>query len=417
MSSVKVSVACVFVLVALSLLAAVPAQAVESEWLVEGKTLSESLSVSLVSKPVSLLVPPLGITIECKKAEGSGTIFKGGSEELKATLTLCTVVKLEACKVESLVLGIKTKMISAGNAYYDKAESSKEGTPLTKVVIKGAECPIAPKNKEASVTGAFATEITPKEEFEPPLKFSEKISAVVNSALKEEKGSELSLKYGSSTAYFSGEFVPPLNPQRRSQQAPFTRLCDIAMTVCGGIGTPYPANTVIEAVAETEVSFILGSVPIVIATCELSEFEVETLSAGGAPLTATVSVAPEGLIFRECFKSGGGECFVSAVGLPYELLFIGTGGATGYASLRNPVFEIECGAMKCIYGKVDIRFQIMGGAPLKYRVEPQVLQLETGSAEACVGTGRWEAAFPGGPVFYKAIFPPEPPEKAIFVTG
>jgi hypothetical protein len=411
MSSVKVSVVGIFALMALSMLAAGPAQAFESEWMIEGETLSESKKVSLVSKPVSLSVPSLSITIECKKAEGSGTIFKGGTEELKATLTSCTVAKLEACKVESLVVEAKLEMIYTGSVYYDKVESPKEGTPLSTVVIKGTECPLSSKNKEGVVKGAFSAETSLKEELEPPLKFAQKTSEKVNAALKEEEKSELSLKYNESTAYFSGEFVPPLNipPNNRLQQVPFTRLCEVQVGFCGG-GSIYPQNTLVQTGSEGAVTFRLGTTPVIEATCAESEFEAKTNFAGGAPLVGTSPLL--GLEFNNC-----GGCSSVAVGMPYVVQFVTTGGGNGYVIVRKPSFKIVCGGKTCVYGATEIPFWITGGAPAKFKVDPQILQKEMGSDAACVGVGNWEMPLPtGGPMFYK-VFNPKPTEKGLWVTG
>jgi hypothetical protein len=390
------------------------AHATESEWMLDGSTLTEleksEASVSLVSKPVTLTVPSKSLTIECKKDEGSGKIFKGGTQELKATLTGCTVAKSEACKVESLVLNVKTKMISAGDVYYEKIEAAKEGSPITTVVIKGEKCT---QPKETAVKGSFAAEISMEELAEPPMKFSEKLSETVNKELKAEGESELSLSFGESAAHFVGEFVPPpILPPRQEEPLPFTRLCDTKGATCAGLHI-YPANTPFVALSQVTINFRMGTSPVIETNCSTSGFEAETTAISGAPLPATTS--GEGWDFVPCSED---KCTVTSLGMPYALKFFALNYGDGVILVKEPSFKIVCGGKTCVYGLSRMRLVVGGGKggtePAQLVLPPTALEPKAGSDAACVNNGNVEQAPPtGGAAFYKVV----DPTGALFFTG
>jgi len=68
----KILTVFILAMVVLGLAESGTAQAFESSWMIEGEPIAGSQEVSLVSKPVTLSVPFLGIAIECEEAGPPG---------------------------------------------------------------------------------------------------------------------------------------------------------------------------------------------------------------------------------------------------------------------------------------------------------------------------------------------------------
>jgi hypothetical protein len=411
MKAFKVALASMLAIAAMSAIATAGAQAAESEWMIGTQTLAElSLSeeqISLSGGPVSLSVPSKGITVECKTAEKSDKIIKGGSEELTMSLTKCEVVKLTACKVsEPLVLESKSSFVLAGGLAYQKMEALKEGKPLATVVLTGKECALA---EHTEVTGSVVGEISLEEHVKQPLKFSEKISKTANAALKEEAQPELALLFGKQAAFLSGELSSALSGKNigmEFQDVPITRLCKTnppPNNVCGG--GVWGINEPLKMEQAEKMKFTLpGGTSFV---CDESKFAGTVSQNAGDPLLASFTSAS----FTTCKTAGNVACSVMPEGLPYtvQLKAITNAPANmGIMKILNPKFKAGCtGGAMCLFEGIFIVFKITGGAPAKIARDPTSL---VNLAGACIGTLTWEGVAASKEIEYKFTAPGTPPE-------
>ncbi len=392
------------------LIAVGAAWAFETEWLVEGKSLSEleveKEEITLTSKPVALLVPSLELEIECETSEGSGAITQGGGEEFEATLSGCST-NVKFCEVEPIVVSVKTKVIYTGEAFYYEVVPIESEAPIATIHFTGGLCFLP---SEATVEGAFAAEFSQEEELEPPLKFSEAISKTVNAALSEEEEPELTLQFGEKdTAYFSGEFVPPLTVQPR-REFPGTQLCEIKVGFCP-TGKAHASKTWIEAGSNAAVEISWG-VPLIKAECPESEFRTKTLATIGAPLLATT--ANTDITFERCNNG----CSITPIGMPYVVHIVTTGGGNGQILVRELSLLIACGGQECVFGTKEAFFGVTGGGPesaefAKLSLVPQWLYKEEGSEKECPEKAVWQK-FGGGTLSFMVT---QPEEKDLYVTG
>ncbi len=359
---------------------------------------------------MSIFVPGLKTTLECKKGEASGKILEGGKDEITTKFTTCEIVKTPTCKVsEPLTVSTKFKMIEAGESYYPDFEALKEGSPLATIVLTGKECTLPAESK---LTGAVAAEILLEEEAEQEkLKFSEAISSAANKSLKEGSEAELKLLFGKETASVSGEFVPPIREQAKRPWRPavFTRLCSEREPRCPEFVNPpviYDTGTEIEIenVVQNKFVYKVGAntkEPI----CNTSFLHGPTTSAGAAPLRAEFLVVG----FFEC---GGGACTVEAGATPFPIRFEATGMGRGTMTILKPSFQITCEGVACVYQASRMIFKVLPGVAPELESGPQPMVKTAGSAETCSATAKWEGiAMVGGKLWYE-IAP-----KPLYVTS
>jgi len=274
----------------LGLLPVGSAQAVKSEWMIEGKTISElklkeeEEKDSLVGGSLSLSVPSKKFTIECKEVKGTGEIDKGGFGELSASLSKCEIPAVKTCKVsEPLTLTAKYTTLETGGKYYAKVEGVG-GKPLMTVVLLNEECPLPPK---AEVKGSVAAEFSFQPSKKQSLKFSESISKKVNEALVKEKSAELQLTYGLSLAFLGGESILELSGGNKGLEWSLvmgTQLCNqrpAAGTNACAPGQVWEAGTFVEAKQLTGMKFTFGMLE---TTCATSNFQGNTKEMQGTPL-------------------------------------------------------------------------------------------------------------------------------------
>ncbi len=369
---------------------AASAQALEAQWTIAGESLAElTLKEEKVSsageKSMSLSIPGLKATVECKKASTSGKIFESGTDELTTTYTSCEVVKNAACKVsEPMVMETKFKVIEVGGQYYDELEALKEGKPLTTVLITGKECTLPAESK---LTGAVVADTPPEEAKEEPLLFSEAISNTVNKALKEESKAELKLSFGTQAAYLSGESIEALSGANAGKEWDLvvrTKLCPNNENACAA-GTNYGSGTVLKFEnAEVNVLFrySLSGVEKEVS-CNVSKMEGKTTFGVGSPLLNGIFTT---LTFQEC---AGGVCSVTAATSAYKIQFGTTGLGDGLMTMRFPQFKVVCFGKTCVYGAWILRFSVEGG-PFAYAYAPRLpIGKETGDA-ACSAFGTME---------------------------
>jgi hypothetical protein len=356
------------------------------EWRIESETLLERKlkeeNVSLVSKPIALLVPGFGLTITCEKAEGGGKIFEGGSSEFKATLKTCTtkVEKAEkTCSVsEPVVMEGKAQRIFAGKNTYEKLEP--KGKALAIIKLTGAECFLPEKTE---VTGSIAGEVPSTEQAELPLKFSTKISETANKELKSEEKPELKLAFGKQSASLSGEITSKLsgaNAKKNFQIGVLARLCMFIEPNCPF--SEYVLTTPLEVRNISPLKFEYGLVEVV-----CSEFVLEgaTQARDFNPVGSFASATVESCSWE------GEECTVIPLELPFKMDAerppIVTG--NGFFSLWGPnlstdfKFKIVCGEKTCIYGRLGAQMTYTGGGPGVADVPRMALFREEGSEPSC----------------------------------
>jgi hypothetical protein len=404
MKSLKMVVFGLLGIVAIGAMAALA----HAEWNVEDRTLTElKLSeekLTISGGPVTLAGPKLGFTLECGKASGSGSIFKGGSDEYAISLTTCKVVGSAACKVvEPVTLKVKSELVH-GNGYYEKIVPAKEGAPLATVSIEGKECALAKENK---ITGSVAAEILPEEGTTRKLKTSEKFSKTI-----AEEGGKYELLVGTALAYMTAEFSMELSGSHAGGEwfnALNTKLCDrsAVMDQCPA-GKLWLEGSVIYLKGEGTMKFEVG---IGKFECTGTVMEGTTHFDEGDPLFGVL----ENVVFSGC--SGG--CEMKAIGLPFQVSFedraVGGGRFILYlAGLPGtPSFEAKCGTKVCKYGQTaGIHFtRFDGSSPAKLLAGPIFFKEEEGTEIGCATTGKWYGPTGGGVTLIAES--PSP----LFVTG
>jgi len=357
----KAIVVCLLGVLAISAFTAGSAWALESEWWVKNKALSglspSEEEISLTDLPVSLAVPSLEATIECKKSKSSGKIIKGGTNEITLSLSECKVTTMKTCKVsEPVTLKAKTEMIAANGTLYDKAVPLEKEKPFGNITITG--CALPEKN---ALEGAVAAKPPLDPGTSQVLKFSEAITKTVNTELKEAKAAELELKFGTSTAYLTTELSAKLSGKNAGaewQNPVFTLLCE-QLPAAGTSTCPalqyWPKATVIEAKnqATIELNFNLG---VIETTCATSNFTGKTTMDGGPGLGGEAT----SLTFSGCTN----KCTITTTGKPAFafVTFIPRFGA-GFLDIFEPFdFEFKCGLVECTYMLTELRFgSVLGG--------------------------------------------------------
>ena len=160
----------------LSLLALVAVMAVNASasqaatWVLkEGGVEKTSITAAIKAPSGHLLVPGLGIDIECSSGSGSVTASGGKTETLtgsgEITYTGCKDVNFKTCTVRSEPAGTPKGTIIAkgsGTGFMESTKTlaklaSKAGSPFTTVVYEGAECPLT--EVDGTVTGFVDVEI------------------------------------------------------------------------------------------------------------------------------------------------------------------------------------------------------------------------------------------------------------------
>lgn len=406
--------ACLLAFLALGLASAGSALATESEWLIEGETLSEleiEESTTISGGAVTLSIPSLESTIECKTSSGSGTISSGGSDKLSLSLSKCEVTKSKECKVtEPISIKAKSEPLAAGDTTYAKLQPLSEGTFAT-IVVKGCG-----SLKEGALKGAVAAEASLGLLTSQPFNVSESLTKSVNQKLEEEEASTLSLTYGGATAYMTGKFSAELNGEAyaaaRWQRALPTRLCEeepAANTTTCPTGQHWPegTNVIAEKLTGTEIKFELG---FTTTTCGVNKLEGETTALEGAPLIGTLSVVD--------FSSCSNGCTITRLGSNIYLIESdGTRDGTGYYQIPNLKLEFSCGGTTCKYRipVVDLSYTPGTLGTLHWLLSgPEEMYKQAGSDMACASVGKWvgvKSLFVNG-FGYEIMFP-----KPVYFTN
>jgi hypothetical protein len=404
MRSIKLMLAAVLALLAMGVVGASCASALESEWAIEGEGLAE---LKLKEEKtggggaISISVPGLGTTVKCLESSESGKALEGGSAEIVASLTKCEVVKLTACKVtEPVTMEAKAVLIEAGGYFYAKLEALKAEKPLMTVFVKGKECSLAEENK---VTGKVAATVSTEETKEQPLVFSEATSKKVNEGLKAEGEAELSLSFGKQAASLSGQLLLSLkgaNVGKEFMLAPRTKLCKeapMANDRCPATKN-YAAGTTLTFTNNAEFKFVFEALE---PACKIGFLKGTTSAAIGSPmLNGSLSTVE----FEEC----GGGCSAKALKMPWKVQFDATGAGDGNLILRRAFFKLFCGGKTCVYSGHFLSFAIFGATPsANFNSPPQpLIKEEEGSEPTCPGFALWEGVIAvGGELTFNVAAP------------
>jgi hypothetical protein len=393
---------------ALCAIGAASAQAITSEWMIEGAKLSSIGSketIKITGGTVSIAVPALAVTIECKSSSGSGTLFSGGTDEISLSLSACEAPKAKTCKISPFTIKAKSELISTGGATYAKLLPSS-GESFATIPIAGCALPEA-----AQLKGAFAAQTSLSLQKVQPLTFSEAITKTVNESLAKEKASELKLTYGVNTAYIGGEIKRELSGAKAGlawQQARFTLLCEkkpeAGQTVCPALQYwPKETALIAERVPSVTMKFKLG---VAEPTCSSAKIEGKTNSDGAAPL--------EGTLTAVAFTCNSNCAVTKLAGNRFIFLTDGTQSGQGSFQMPGLEFKFVCGADTCIYWMTLVDILVGVGSETIFYGGPEDMVRQAGSAGTCLVTGRWEGEnglFVGG--FEYKLGTPEP----TFVTG
>jgi hypothetical protein len=362
-----------------------------SDWLINGKTLTElSLKEEKISGsggPVELTVPAKNIRISCEKAAITGVILPGGSDKVEAQLSKCSVFnlktgeKLTPCGIkEPAVLTTKSELIYVGGNFYDKLNPQSEKSMGT-ITITGALC--VPQGTY-SVSGAVAGKITMEPLVKRTEEFSGAISETVNTALVKEGKSALALSFGASAATLSGKLTLELsggNAGGEWTRAIGTKLCTELEALCTAAHT-YPVKTAVKVIREADMEFLYGGTSIV---CEESKLEGFTENSG-LVLAGTFSTVN----FNMC-ESAGNACPVTALKTPYGFEIGATEFGDGFLTLQALRFKMQCGGLNCVYTLGRLTFDIHGGVLAKLLREFHAMFKEpVESNEACATIAIWQ---------------------------
>jgi hypothetical protein len=378
-------------MVVLGLLAAANAQASTTEWAVQGNTFEalsiEKETISLGSGPLTLSVPAKELVLECPTVEGTGTVKKGGTDEVTLTLSKCTVVKLSCKVVGSISLKFKSEGLAGG--IYDNLEGLTEKTFGTIKFEEGTGCPVALSNNlKGNVAAEAKTEL---ESSKRKLIFSKAISEAANAALKAEKKSELSLLFGESAATLSGELFEKMTGAKAEQplfRSYKSKLCEAEAADCAPTQT-YQPTQVIKAKSLVANAFKFGGNTI---TCNEMTMDGE--------ITNNNTYAVTGKFPTVAFTGCTATCVVSPVGTPWSFYFASNGNKKdGRFGIGVPFVTIVCTtpAVNCKF-RLGIKtlafteFEFFGGKPGKFNSFPHGLEIDVGTC----ATGTWGSTGAGG---------------------
>jgi hypothetical protein len=401
MSSIRTTKACLIAILAICAVVTATAQAVESEWLIDPETLTEreikEEEVLLSGNAITLSVPGKKATIKCESAEGSGKIFKGGADEIIVELKKCKLLESSCTVSETLKIEAKSQPIPVGSTYYEQVEPLTEGKPLATFTVKGEKCPLSEKSE---LIGKVAAKTLLELSKEPPLKFSEALTKEINATLGSEEVPELALKVGSEVAYLSGELFKKLSGGQSgafSERVRFTKLCKVAPGAQNSCTTNWGTGTTVRAEKEVSMKFKEGLYNV---TCTTSKLEGQ-LSSAAAPPAAALMFTVE---YLNCTSEAGKSCKVEALQKPWQTLFNTSGGGNGEVVVSPIEVEIECDAVKCLYGGRMIA-NATGGATPTTTSPPVNLTRRTGSGMTCKQFGTLEGVGGTGAVKYKFTLP------------
>jgi len=342
-------------------------------WDLEGETLAGSEAISVGGAALALTGPKTGISVECKLVEGGGKIGKGGTDELKASYTKCTLAGAPACKVsEPLVLNGETELIHGSKGgYFERLKPLKTSETLATVVFKGEECALAEKSK---LTGSVAVGLSPEESGTRTLKTSKAISEAA-----EIEGGKYELSFGGFKSTMTSEFALKLSGANSGVEwfrAVEPKLCKVApvMGLCPA-GETWEEGDQLWMDLERPIKFKIGFATFLCTETNVKG-EIGTLNEDGSiwgPINAWDSTCIEG-----CTLEPDDETF------PWELGFGARADGAGFVGFREVRVKITCGATVCNYADPTVYFRtFVGGSPAKAEAPLLSMSLQEGSGAEC----------------------------------
>jgi len=388
------TLAALLAVLAVGMICAPVAQGVDSEWLIENRSLSElkleKEELSLSSKALTLSVPKLATTILCKENAGSGGILSNGTAQFKLTLGECEVVKIPTCElIEPVGFNAKSELIEPGGEFYEKFVPL-EGTSFGTLKFTGEECALP---ESMSIKGAVAATMTAGMKVEHTLEFSKEISEKANAALKAETQPELSLLAGAHTASVAAAVLAALSGASEGeaweQAGGRVKLCkNNTGNRCPAMEN-YPAKTPIKAKSEVEILFTMGALQ---TRCSESWLEGATDVSDGPRLTGTLNTT----VFANCTNTSCTVSFPLITTSPYPFYFhLNMQGAPNFVA-RIEELRFSCGATTCLY-RTTINVPVVNGAPATFAAPAGGLAMIrlAGSDGNCAEGGTW-VGFSGG---------------------
>lgn len=153
---------------------------------------------------------------------------------------------------------------------------------------------------------------------------------------------------------------------------------------CGKNGTQAKAETAADVTGTSTNAILTSSITDV--TCTDSHTTINPNSSTGTPITGTVDVLTFG---GECETSGGTECHVTTVNLPYEASIEGTTLTVKDAVGAGAV--VECGFLiNCTFTTKEAKLSITNGTPTTATASKVVLNRSGGF---CPATAEWHATY------------------------
>jgi hypothetical protein len=368
----------------------------KSEWVINGETLSE---LSLTEEEISItggstsIILSSGSKLTCKKSEGNGKVFQGGTDEVLLTLTSCELVKFPECTVSEPVK-LEMKTLASSGSYYEAVQALKEGSPLSTVTLKG-KCNSLPE--KSKLAGTVAAEVPEEVTPEPSLSMSQGLTETVNDELEAAEYEKLQLTFGEQPAYLEGKLVTMLAGENAGMTLDdwiFTRLCKVAATqqnTCPG-DQFWPAETEIKLEKETSMKFAVG---VATTVCSVSKMKGQTAIEGSAPLEGTLSIefttCTEGCTVTVVKESH--VFLLEAMNLPGQV-------GNGFIGIVDPEFKFACPNGTCLYHIGLVGISIKGENPAKLIGRPFIMEYVSGPP-ACAATINWEGTGAGGQFQYK----------------
>jgi hypothetical protein len=170
-----------------------------------------------------------------------------------------------------------------------------------------------------------------------------------------------------------------------------TELCSTNTSPC--TGTKYGAGTTIFAQLKAGTQATLTT-NVTNVHCKKSTVHGHTSNAGGKGVAVTGTITS--LTFTECATTGGQQCTVSAVKLPYKASIVATGGGNGTLSVQsdgsgNPGATVVCGFLiNCTFSTANATLGVTGGNPAIAKANGIALAREGGF---CPSQSTWDAEY------------------------
>jgi hypothetical protein len=166
--------------------------------------------------------------------------------------------------------------------------------------------------------------------------------------------------------------------------------CKVNTNPCPA-GSEYVSGTIVKARLLSPEKAVLTT-NLATVECSISESEGKSTATSGNPLPGTIT----NLTFKECKTTGGVECTVTTVNLPYNAAIAASGAGNGTLTAKsggkgNPGATVVCASViKCTFTTASAVLGIEGGEPAMLQAENIVLSQ---AGEICPTMSTWTAPY------------------------